>query len=57
MDIPRWNDRDERGRHWNGQRWVPDREWSIAHRIVAFGKWSSLPWYKKLFTKNPHKEN
>mgnify|MGYP001585852735 CR=1 FL=1 len=48
-----WNARDEHGRHWNGQRWVTHREWTIALRIRALADWGMLPWYKRIFVRKP----
>ncbi|QDK01404.1 hypothetical protein SEA_LEEROYJENKINS_7 [Microbacterium phage LeeroyJenkins] len=48
-------------RIWNGRRWVSRAEWLAASllsrradRALAY---LALPWYKRLFTKDPRKEN
>lgn len=47
--------------HWNGYRWVSDGEYRLAlkirNRVDAQLAYLKPPWYKKLFTKNPNKEN
>ncbi|UDL15948.1 hypothetical protein QEH42_gp270 [Microbacterium phage Pumpernickel] len=52
--MPAWNERDERGRHWNGQRWVTDGEWQIALRIRDNATRYEMPWWRRWFTKATH---